>query len=275
MHRMTRRNFIKQTAVAALLIPPCSLCLLRAAKALAGTDTKYYLLHKQELIKAFQETLAGARQFWTPEFGVVKAEQMAHQALAQFETLLPKLPDVGGDKNWDTQFIPIAAWYVALYKPMMEVGKKAEDVGKLVYELNLIGLRAMTKEKAADEQEKMFSREQLDRMQKWADWTQKREYPANWVARFIPGDGKEFDFGYDYLECGLVKYFRSKGVPELAPYVCLNDFTNSAALGTGLYRTRTIAQGDAVCNFRYKKGRPVVQNWSTEIALIRTRMSQI
>jgi len=274
MRRMTRRNFIKQTAVAALLIPPCSFCLLKAAEAFAGTDTNYYLLHKNKLTRAFQETLDGARQFWAPEFGAAKAGQMSQQATALFKTLLPKLPDVGGEANWDTQFLPVAAWYVALYKPMREHGKTAEDVGKLVYELNLISLKSMTKEKAAAEQEKMFSRDHLDKMQKWADWTQKQEFPANWVARFIPGDGKEFDYGYEYSECALVKYFRSQGVPELAPYVCLNDFTNSASIGSGLYRTKTIAQGDSVCNFRYKKDRPVVQNWTTEIALIRSRMSQ-
>ncbi len=85
MRRMTRRNFIKQTAVAALLIPPCSFFLLKAAEAFAGTDTNYYLLHKNKLTRAFQETLDGARQFWAPEFGAAKAGQMAQQATALFK----------------------------------------------------------------------------------------------------------------------------------------------------------------------------------------------
>lgn len=273
-HGVTRRTFMKQTAVTALLMPACSLCIQRAAEALTVLDANYYLAHKLELTKAFRETLEGARQFWTPEFGATKTDQMVQLALSHFETLLPNLPDVGGEKNWDTQFLPIAAWYVSLYRPMKEHGKTAEDVGKLVYELNLIGLKSMTKEEATTEQHRMFSREQRDKMMKWADWTQKRQYPANWVARFVPGDGKDFDFGYDYSECGLVKFFTSQGVSELAPYVCLNDFSNSASIGSGLYRTKTIAQGDDVCNFRYKRGRRVVQNWSTEIALIRSRVSQ-
>ncbi len=51
----------------------------------------------------------------------------------------------------------------------------------------------------------------------------------------------------------------------------LNDFLKSAAIGSGLRRAKTLAQGDDICDFRYKKGRPVVQNWDAEIDLIRSR----
>jgi hypothetical protein len=130
---------------------------------------------------------------------------MAQQAVALFDRLLPEFPDVGGERNWDTQFIPIAAWYVALYSPMRANGKTAEDVGKLVYELYKTQLKDIPKEKTFDEGEKIFSPASLDQMRDWAAWTQKRELPANWVAYFIQGDGKEFDYGYDYTECGAVK----------------------------------------------------------------------
>ncbi|MFH0996444.1 MAG: hypothetical protein V1844_13265 [Pseudomonadota bacterium] len=74
---------------------------------------------------------------------------------------------MGGDKNWDAQFIPIAAWYVAIYGPMKAAGKTVEDVGKLVYELNKIGLGEIPKEKAFAEQVKLFRRESLDKMPSW------------------------------------------------------------------------------------------------------------
>ena len=36
-------------------------------------------------------------------------------------------------------------------------------------------------------------------------------------------------------------------------------------MGTGLRRQGTLAQGDALCDFRYKKGRAVVQDWQSEV----------
>lgn len=274
MTYVTRRDFIKYSAVlGSLTLLPCSLMAGQATNASSNKGVgNYYLERKQEIVDAFREVLEGAVQFLKPEFGLERTQMITQQALDLFDKLLPEFPDVGGERNWDTKFIPIAAWYVSLYQPMRASGKTAEDVGRLVYELNRIGLQNIPKEKALIEGEKMFSRESLDKMRDWAVWTQKREYPANWVAYFIPGDGKEFDYGYDYTECGLVKYFKSQGTPELAPYVCLNDFPNSAALGSGLRRTKTIGQADGICNFRYKKDRPVIQDWSTEIVLIRSRI---
>lgn len=37
--------------------------------------------------------------------------------------------------------------------------------------------------------------------------------------------------------------------------------------------SKTIAQGDGFFNFRYKKGRTVQQDWSTEFDLIHSRFS--
>jgi hypothetical protein len=134
-----------------------------------------------------------------------------------------------------------------------------------------MGLRSTPPARAQAEQEETFGAKALGEMREWADWTRKREYPANWVATFLPGDGVSFDFGYDYTECALVKYFAAQGVPELAPYPCVNDFARSAAIGTGLRRTGTLATGDGVCDFRFRRGRKVTQDWSTEIVRIRAR----
>ena len=56
----------------------------------------------------------------------------------------------------------------------------------------------------------------------------------------------------------------SQGAAEVAPYFCLNDFILSRAEGTGLSRAHTLAQGHDRCDFRYKKGREVTQDWDTE-----------
>ena len=273
---ITRRDFIKYSAaLGSLALLPCRLMASQAADASSAKGVNnYYLEHKQELTDAFRAVVKGAAQFLEPGFGLKRTQMITRQALGLFDRLLPEFPDVGGERNWVTKFIPIAAWYVALYQPMRTNGKTAEDVGKIVYELNKISLQNIPKEKALEEGEKMFSRESLDKMRDWAAWTQKREHPANWVAYFKPGDGEEFDYGYDYTECGVVKYFKAQGVPELAPYLCLTDFPRSAAFGSGLRRTKAIGQGDDACAFRYKKGRPVIQDWSTEITLIRSRMSR-
>lgn len=82
--------------------------------------------------------------------------------------------------------------------------------------------------------------------------------PWTGCRRFF-GDGRDFDIGVDYTECGLMKYFAAQGMPELAPYPCRVDFPTARAEGTGLVRSTTLASGGKVCDFRYKQGRSVTQ----------------
>ena len=271
MELLNRRQFCKCSALAALAFSPCSMLLKQANCFAASASANYYLAHRQELIRDFADTLSGVDQMLAPEFGLLRTRMITDAAMKNFEARLPNLPDVGGERNWDTEFIPIAAWYVSLYESMRQNGKTAEDVGKLIYDLNEYSLASVPKEKILAEKERLFSQEYIQYQRDWAEWTQKRELSANWVAHFIPGNGKNFDYGVDYVECGLVKYFRSQGTPELAPYICPTDFDRSRTYATGLQRTKTIARGDGLCNFRFKKDRTVVQNWSTELALIHAR----
>ena len=99
------------------------------------------------------------------------------------------------------------------------------------------------------------------KVKKLAEESQKRLYPDNWIATFVEGDGKEFDFGIDYTQCGIVNFLHDQGAPELAPYMCLLDFPHSRLTRTGLVRTMTIAEGYKKCDFRFKKGREVKQDW--------------
>jgi hypothetical protein len=84
------------------------------------------------------------------------------------------------------------------------------------------------------------------------------------VLTFVEGDGKSFDFGVDYTECGIVKYYRAQNADELAPYLCLGDFPLSQVLGTGLVRTTTLARGGPWCDFRFKNGRPIQMEWTPD-----------
>ena len=44
------------------------------------------------------------------------------------------------------------------------------------------------------------------------------------------------------------------GGEEFAPYVCMSDIALSEAMGWGLIRTQTLADGCPHCDFRFKEG---------------------
>jgi hypothetical protein len=103
-----------------------------------------------------------------------------------------------------------------------------------------------------------------DEFRRMARWSEKSPHPGDWKLVFVEGDGLNFDFGVDYTECGIVKFYQAQHAEELAPYMCLGDFPLSQALDTGLARTTTLARGGPRCDFRFKAGRPVQMEWMPE-----------
>ena len=229
--------------------------------------------NQKKLLKSFEETNQGARQYLAAKYKDKKlAAEITQKALQEFKSLVIELPNVGGEKNIDAEFIAIASWFLSYYRAMKPHGMKAEDVGRMIYDLNQVVWKHYPKTKAKTSCNAFFSDKNREKLKKWSKWTQKKQYPANWIMEYIPGEDENFDFGYNYTHCGVCLYLNSYDAIELAPFVCLNDFIESRALDTGLHRTKTIATGDKECNFRFKKGRKVTQNWDTEIEKIRERI---
>lgn len=263
MTSVDRRQFLKYSGFTSLAVLCGNMFFIQRGNA----EDPYY--QKDLLMKNFKETVDAVSQLLAPELGPERTLEMARDALANFERLIPGLPAVGGTKNLISYLVPVAAWYVALYGSLRQFGKTAENTGKILYDLDETQYKAMTGQQKQAMTEKLFSPKYRQMFSDWAVWTQRREYPANWVAQYMDGRGGNFDYGCDYTECAMVKYVTQQRVPELAPYICLADFPSSKAFNSGLVRTKTIATGDGLCDFRYKKGRPVSQDWSTEIGKIK------
>lgn len=86
----------------------------------------------------------------------------------------------------------------------------------------------------------------------WSKDSHKHQYENDWVVDILPGND-EYDLGYDYHECGICKLCQDEGCPKLAAYLCRMDFVIADIMDMKLERTKTIANGDPYCDFRYSK----------------------
>ena len=99
-----------------------------------------------------------------------------------------------------------------------------------------------------------FSRLFRKLLKRRATRSQRGRYPGDSIINYVEGDGREFDYGVDYIECANCKFLRAENAFELAPYACATDKPISELMGWGLTRTMTIAEGFPKCDFRFKKG---------------------
>ena len=85
---------------------------------------------------------------------------------------------------------------------------------------------------------------------KWSEESHKRRNENNWVVDVLPKCA-EYDLGYDYHECGICKICKDEGCFELAKYLCRLDYVIADMMDAKLVRTKTIAEGADMCDFRY------------------------
>ncbi len=83
---------------------------------------------------------------------------------------------------------------------------------------------------------------------------QQRGRFGDFEIEYVAGEGNTFHFGVNYLRCGILNFVRQHGGEEFSPYVCMSDIALSDALGWGLARTQTLADGCQYCDFRFKEG---------------------
>ncbi len=219
---------------------------------------EYYASRKSEILALFDDHAQAWKPFIVSRYGDDFADTILKEAREQHEALIPEIPYIGGDENPMTRHLIRSTTSLALCMAMKAQGKTAEETGKIIYDAVVKRASHLTPwplKLTSDDVRKR--REQAKR-------SQERRYSGDWVREYVEGDGVEFDYGYDFLECGTQKFYHAQGADEFLPFFCFLDFPVNEAYGRGLWgftRTMTLAEGYEKCNFRFKKGGKTEHEW--------------
>jgi hypothetical protein len=131
--------------------------------------------------------------------------------------------------------------------------RPVEEIGELVYRMGEAWIDQYPEFVRRFVGRFYMSRFQRRRSEKNALISQQRQYAGNFVTEVVDGEGEDFEWGINYLECGVVKYFAQEGAEELTPYMCQIDYLFFPGMGINLQRQGTIAHGCTHCDFRFKR----------------------
>jgi hypothetical protein len=236
------------------------------ASVSVGSFGGYYAAQKSKLLRDFDKTFGKyGRRTLVHDYGDDLADQILLDSRREYEALIPKIPDVGGKKNINEKPLIQSTWALALYRALKSNSKTAEETGRVFYEGAEAQLHSYPRLLRYLVGRWTSTRYNMNKLKKQASASQKRLYPEDLVWSFVEGNGSEFDYGIDVKECGVCKFFHAQGADELTPYMCRLDFALSKALGWGLDRTTTIAEGGEKCDFRFKRGRETKEGWPTSV----------
>lgn len=209
------------------------------------------------LMGIFTEQLPYYTQVITKNKDKGTAERVEKEARADYEELIVDIPYVGDVRYPLPNTLIESAVALSFHGALEKNGIKGEAAGDIIADAAEASIRAVPEEERAAAGEQQFS-EGWYQLQKYAAGkSQEKLYPGDWVFEFVEGVPGEFDWGWDFAECGILKFYEAQDATKLMPYLCYQDFTASELENTGLERTTTLAKGGKVCDFRYKQGRKV------------------
>jgi len=214
----------------------------------------YYSARREQLLKDFDTTSALMKASLITRYGREFTGTLQREVRQEYERLIPEIPYIKGSRaRLLNSFLLITAQEVAVYKAMKKHGKPPGEAWELCHEALRFRLAEIPKWKRSLLKRFMFSRLVRRIAVRRARQQQKVRF-GNFEVEYLIGEGDDFDFGVNYLQCGNYDFVKTHGGEEFGPYVCMSDIALSEAMGWGLIRTQTLADCCPHCDFRFKKG---------------------
>lgn len=207
----------------------------------------YYSTRKAALLKGFDKSAEINRDYLASLYGREWGDALIEDARGAYEKLIPHIPRIEGMPALNV-FLRISALELSVFKAMKKHGRCAGEAWEICH-------RAL---KARLEQLPNY----LRRVIGWYFFTgfvrnRARKLSGRDLGGFtIHCVDQPGGWGVDYTRCAIYEFLKQQDGEAFAPYVCLSDMALSDALGWGLKRTETLAEGCGRCNFRFREGAP-------------------
>ncbi|WP_072772897.1 L-2-amino-thiazoline-4-carboxylic acid hydrolase [Desulfitobacterium chlororespirans] len=182
------------------------------------------------------------------EYGKEFYKDFVRMAGKNFNYVLPLTPDIGESTfKFNFAFTPCyIAWYKAFLSLMMDNKTAVTWIWNINEEMMLLIPRFLLKHYGA----KVY----LGGFRKKApaheiNSDQNKLHAYDYKIRYRAID--EHTFEIDFYQCGMKRLCEEQGAAGLFPGVCRIDYLISHYIGCGFCRTKTLGDGDEVCNCRY------------------------
>lgn len=229
-----------------------------------SVNTDYYVKQKPKLMEQFDKFLRITKDILVKKYSESKANELINLMRDEYELLIPEIPYIGGRKNIYTNILIDCMAYLPIIRILENEGFTYREIGEFTYEFwetaNKIRKRKLEKQ-GLNPADQYFNKAFVDYMKSSAEKSQKKQYPYDFVWEFVEGDGKKFDYGYNYSECGIHKIFKKLGAEKYVPFICLADFATANVYEFGFTRTQTLGNGAPICDHRYLKNGTTTKGW--------------
>ena len=166
----------------------------------------------------------------------------------EYQNIISRQPEIGGSKN-----NLIMGLYTAGY--LMEVYKTApEKITEAMFEGLVNAVCASDIFVRLNKGREFFTQKNMETRNRLQSDPEFNSYPENW----------KYTFSYDlsvpectitYTRCAICEMAHREECFHLMKYLCTTDFAQQDLMGNILIRTKTIGNGDEICDFHIVGGK--------------------
>jgi len=234
---------------------------------------RFYEKKKQKMMERFERFLMIIKSHLKLIFSDSKTEELLVKMQNEYENLYSQLPYLGTRKSSLLFLLIDSTSLLAVMRILEKEGMLLDEIGKLCFDYyeSIANTRRSSQNSGKTDitslllsKNYLFQKEFIYGQQIYAKESQLKKFPEGYVYEFVEGDGETFDYGVNYLECAVYKFFKEHDAERFIPFICIYDFVMARAAGYGFKRTQTIWNGAPFCDFRYSKNNTTVRAWPPE-----------
>ena len=191
--------------------------------------------------------------YFKKEFSDLDLKNAKIIAKNNYSEILARTPDIGGlSKNPLRVSLTVGILWIAVYNAMKELNYNIskEKFGEMVIETG----NAPIIKKSCEKKNPFSDNFQKKKIKKDKISNEMSDSEFNWNTETVQGRDQD-EYRVNYHKCGLCALVRQENCVELLPYMCKLDYILIEQMGAVLIRTKTLANGDNMCDFYIcKKG---------------------
>jgi hypothetical protein len=168
-----------------------------------------YLSRSRRFLTAFDNSLLRVRPLLLEWLGERQATHLLRESRQEYEALIPRLPFIGTGNPMLSLLLPTTR-YLAVYRGLQAQGRGIKDAGRLAFAMGTEDAKAIPPFARRMIPHLWFSAWFRRRINRRAAESVQREFPGDYVLTYVPGDGRTFDYGVDYIECSSCKLLQAE-----------------------------------------------------------------
>ena len=103
-----------------------------------NNNRRFYIKNKEKIIQQFNLLIKTAEKVILPIYSESDVHHIEKKARIELDSILSRLPYVGGDKSPFTSLMIQSAETIALYNATKSLNLSEREIGKMIYEINFI-----------------------------------------------------------------------------------------------------------------------------------------